>query len=144
MTRQYLTHYPEAVPRLFTFYAVPYLLVAFLMFSMTLYKCSQHLRGTRFSRMPVVTLFLRDGVFLFMTILRETNTLYLLIFSIECLVNSYYGRGDHSLGQRTPDPGPGTRHVGYSLHFPSSIQAHFIYVDLQQRQEFSLRIYSLL
>ncbi|KAJ7707346.1 hypothetical protein B0H17DRAFT_1125164 [Mycena rosella] len=39
---------------------------ATLMFSMTLYKYSQHLGGTRFHRMPVVTLFLRDGVFLFM------------------------------------------------------------------------------
>ncbi|KAJ7707358.1 hypothetical protein B0H17DRAFT_1125177 [Mycena rosella] len=31
-----------------------------------------HLVGTRFQRMPVVILFLRDGVFLFMTIMRKT------------------------------------------------------------------------
>ncbi|KAJ7652573.1 hypothetical protein B0H17DRAFT_1214933 [Mycena rosella] len=39
------------------------------MFSMTMYRCLQHLLGTRFQRMPVITLFLRDGVFLFMTIM---------------------------------------------------------------------------
>ncbi|KAJ6454910.1 hypothetical protein DFH09DRAFT_1384710 [Mycena vulgaris] len=57
------------VPRLFTFYAVPYLLMAILMFSMTLYKCGQHLMATGLGRMPVVTLFLRDGIFLFATIM---------------------------------------------------------------------------
>ncbi|KAJ7094314.1 hypothetical protein C8R44DRAFT_989698 [Mycena epipterygia] len=57
------------ISRLFTFYAVPYLLMAILMFSMTLYKCGQHLLATGFARMPVVTLFLRDGVFLFMSII---------------------------------------------------------------------------
>ncbi|KAJ6549253.1 hypothetical protein DFH09DRAFT_1087008 [Mycena vulgaris] len=60
-----------AVTRLFTFYAVPYFLMAVTMLSMTLYKCGQHLHATglKRSRMPVITLFLRDGVFLFATIL---------------------------------------------------------------------------
>ncbi|KAF8190989.1 hypothetical protein K438DRAFT_1970737 [Mycena galopus ATCC 62051] len=61
--------YSLTVPRYFTFYAVPYLVMATLMFSMTLYKCSEHLFAVRGQRMPVITLFLRDGVFLFLTIL---------------------------------------------------------------------------
>ncbi|KAJ7714472.1 hypothetical protein DFH07DRAFT_863365 [Mycena maculata] len=62
--------YSLTVPRLFTYYALPYFLMAILMFSMTAYKCAKHLRRTgRFSQMPVVTLFSRDGVFLFLTIM---------------------------------------------------------------------------
>ncbi|KAJ6552193.1 hypothetical protein DFH09DRAFT_1280965 [Mycena vulgaris] len=62
-----------AVPRLFAFYAVPLLVIAVLMFSMTLYKGCQHLLAVRFAaRMPVITLFLRDGIFLFFTILLYT------------------------------------------------------------------------
>jgi len=62
--------YSLEVPRLFTFYALPYFLMAILMFSMTAYKCGQHLRRTsRLAHMPVVTLFLRDGLFLFMAIM---------------------------------------------------------------------------
>ncbi|KAJ7819479.1 hypothetical protein B0H14DRAFT_3473104 [Mycena olivaceomarginata] len=63
--------YSLTVPRYFTFYAVPYLVMAILMFSMTLYKCSEHLLAVRGQRMPVITLFLRDGVF-FLTILLYT------------------------------------------------------------------------
>ncbi|KAJ7866762.1 hypothetical protein B0H14DRAFT_2573198 [Mycena olivaceomarginata] len=69
---QLSTHTCQAVPRYFTFYAVPYLLMAILMFSMTLYKCSEHLLAVRGQRMPVITLFLRDGVFFFLTILLIT------------------------------------------------------------------------
>ncbi|KAJ7616393.1 hypothetical protein FB45DRAFT_228766 [Roridomyces roridus] len=61
--------YSFTVPRIFTFYAVPLLATSTTMFFMTLYKCGQHLFGVRFMRMPIVTLFLRDGVFLFLTIL---------------------------------------------------------------------------
>ncbi|KAJ6573079.1 hypothetical protein DFH09DRAFT_1277196 [Mycena vulgaris] len=54
-----------------------------LMFSMTLYKGCQHLLAVRFTaRMPVITLFLRDGVFLFFTILREINSLLYTIAEI--------------------------------------------------------------
>jgi hypothetical protein len=49
--------------------------MAILMFSMTLYKCSEHLFAVRGHRMPIITLFLKDGVFLFLTILRESNYL---------------------------------------------------------------------
>jgi hypothetical protein len=48
--------------------------MAILMFSMTLYKCSEHLLAVRGQRMPVITLFLRDGVFFFLTILRVSNS----------------------------------------------------------------------
>ncbi|KAJ7094315.1 hypothetical protein C8R44DRAFT_860436 [Mycena epipterygia] len=54
--------YSLTVPRLFTFYAIPYFLMANLMFFMTLYKCAQHLLGTGFARMPIITLFLRHRV----------------------------------------------------------------------------------
>jgi hypothetical protein len=64
-------HYEGVVP-LFTFYAVPLLTIAVLMFCMTLYKCSQHLLGVgSAARMPVITLFLRDGVFFFFAVLCE-------------------------------------------------------------------------
>ncbi|KAF8174454.1 hypothetical protein K438DRAFT_1980203 [Mycena galopus ATCC 62051] len=64
----------KAVPRLFGFYAVPLLAIAIIMFSLTFYKCSEHLLRTRFAaRMPIVAQFLRDGVFLFLTILVSTT-----------------------------------------------------------------------
>ncbi|KAJ7705411.1 hypothetical protein B0H17DRAFT_1193097 [Mycena rosella] len=59
----------KALPRYFTFYAVPSLAMAVLMFSMTLYKCSEHLYAVRGQRMPLITLFLKDGVILFLLIL---------------------------------------------------------------------------
>ncbi|KAF8145572.1 hypothetical protein K438DRAFT_1871684 [Mycena galopus ATCC 62051] len=66
--------YSTTVPRLFGFYAVPLLAIAIIMFSLTFYKCSEHLLRTRFAaRMPIVTQFLRDGVFLFLTILVSTT-----------------------------------------------------------------------
>ncbi|KAF8160559.1 hypothetical protein K438DRAFT_1859664, partial [Mycena galopus ATCC 62051] len=65
--------YAATVPRLFGFYAVPLLAIAIIMFSLTLYKCSEHLLRAKFAvRMPIVTQFLRDGVFLFLTILVYT------------------------------------------------------------------------
>ncbi|KAJ7849395.1 hypothetical protein B0H14DRAFT_3137983 [Mycena olivaceomarginata] len=64
--------YSLSTPRYFTFYAVPYFVMAILMFSMTLYKCSEHLFAVRGHRMPIITLFLKDGVFLFLTILLNT------------------------------------------------------------------------
>jgi hypothetical protein len=67
-----LSQHHEAIPPLFAFYAVPLLVIAVLMFCMTLYKCSQHLLGAGLAtRMPVITLFLRDGLFLFFGVLGE-------------------------------------------------------------------------
>ncbi|KAF8186537.1 hypothetical protein K438DRAFT_1765309 [Mycena galopus ATCC 62051] len=48
---------------------IPYLVMAILMFSMTLYKCRKHLFAVRGQQMPAFTLFLRDSIFLFLTIL---------------------------------------------------------------------------
>ncbi|KAF8192885.1 hypothetical protein K438DRAFT_1969998 [Mycena galopus ATCC 62051] len=59
----------KALPRYFTFYAVPSLVIAVLMFSMTLYKCSEPLYAFSGQRMPLITLFLKDGVILFLLIL---------------------------------------------------------------------------
>ncbi|KAJ6479363.1 hypothetical protein DFH09DRAFT_1108140 [Mycena vulgaris] len=56
-TRVLLFNFFGAVTRLFTFYAVPYFLMHL------------HATGLKRSRMPVITLFLSDGVFLFATIL---------------------------------------------------------------------------
>ncbi|KAJ6561456.1 hypothetical protein DFH09DRAFT_1082926 [Mycena vulgaris] len=78
---------PE-VPRLFTFYAIPPFVTvqyayfrlkmlvsdfvsmtkAFLMFSMTLYKCGATLVALGPRRTPVITLFFRDGVFWFLAL----------------------------------------------------------------------------
>ncbi|KAJ7649846.1 hypothetical protein FB45DRAFT_4758 [Roridomyces roridus] len=62
--------YSLEVPRLLTFVALPPFLMSLLMFSMTAYKCGQHLRlRSRRAPMPMITLFLRDGVFLFLWIM---------------------------------------------------------------------------
>ncbi|KAJ7649852.1 hypothetical protein FB45DRAFT_4982 [Roridomyces roridus] len=66
--------YSLEVPRLFTFYALSPFLMSILLFSMTAYKCAQHmqLRSTT-APMPVISLFLRDGVFLFLAIMLVTT-----------------------------------------------------------------------
>jgi len=62
--------YSLTVPRLFTYYALPCFLMSILMFLMTAYKCAQHIRrASGYSHMPVITLFLRDGIFLFLAIM---------------------------------------------------------------------------
>ncbi|KAJ7168561.1 hypothetical protein C8R46DRAFT_1092044 [Mycena filopes] len=60
--------YSLDVPRYFTYYAVPFSVTSFVMFIMTLYKCGLTLFDNRVVRMPLMTLFLRDGVFWFLTI----------------------------------------------------------------------------
>ncbi|KAJ7462141.1 hypothetical protein FB451DRAFT_1496661 [Mycena latifolia] len=61
--------YSLTVPRLFTFYAVPPFVTAFIMFVMTAYKCGVTLLALGPGRTPVITLFLRDGVFWFLALL---------------------------------------------------------------------------
>ncbi|KAJ7649826.1 hypothetical protein FB45DRAFT_886097 [Roridomyces roridus] len=62
--------YSLEVPRLFTFYAFAPFLMSILLFSMTAYKCGQHLQlRSRRAPMPMITLFLRDGLFLFLWIM---------------------------------------------------------------------------
>ncbi|RDB23021.1 hypothetical protein Hypma_009728 [Hypsizygus marmoreus] len=92
--------YPLSVPKYLVFYAVPSLIVAFIMFSMTLFKCLFSLRAGLANRMPIVSLFLRDGVFWFLgvfvsigatvlnwtigkpTLIELTNTPSVVIFSL--------------------------------------------------------------
>ncbi|KAF8174476.1 hypothetical protein K438DRAFT_1849001, partial [Mycena galopus ATCC 62051] len=65
--------YAVVVPHYVGFYAVPLLAIAIIMFGLTLYKCSQHLVRVRFAAsMPVISLFLRDGGFLFFAVLLYT------------------------------------------------------------------------
>ncbi|KAJ7094292.1 hypothetical protein C8R44DRAFT_989689 [Mycena epipterygia] len=68
--------YSLNVPRYFKFYAVPFSFTSFLMFCMTLYKCGRTLLDHRAVRMPLITLFLRDGVFWFLTIFGDLSSIY--------------------------------------------------------------------
>ncbi|KAJ6581115.1 hypothetical protein B0H19DRAFT_1251361 [Mycena capillaripes] len=61
--------YSLEVPRLFTFYAVPPFVTAVLMFTLTAYKCGTTLMTLGLNRTPIISLFLRDGVFWFLAIL---------------------------------------------------------------------------
>ncbi|KAJ6581114.1 hypothetical protein B0H19DRAFT_493568 [Mycena capillaripes] len=58
--------YSLEVPRLFTFYAVPSLVTAVSMFSLTAYKCGTTLKNLGLKGTPIISLFLRDGVFWFL------------------------------------------------------------------------------
>jgi len=61
--------YSLEVPRLFTFYAVPPFVTAVLMFLMTAYKCGSTLIALGHTRTPIIAVFMRDGVFWFLTLL---------------------------------------------------------------------------
>ncbi|KAJ7459405.1 hypothetical protein B0H11DRAFT_2059458 [Mycena galericulata] len=52
----------------FAFYALPPMLVTFTMFIMTVYKCSKILHADKTVEMPLVTLFLRDGIVWFFVV----------------------------------------------------------------------------
>ncbi|KAJ6577957.1 hypothetical protein B0H19DRAFT_572939 [Mycena capillaripes] len=56
------------VPRYFTFYSLPVLVVSATMFVLTVYKCGKTLLAHGRARMPIYNLFLRDGVFWFVAI----------------------------------------------------------------------------
>ncbi|KAJ6577962.1 hypothetical protein B0H19DRAFT_573106 [Mycena capillaripes] len=56
------------VPRYFTFYSLPVLVVSATMFVLTVYKCGKTLLAHGRARMPTYNLFLRDGVFWFVAI----------------------------------------------------------------------------
>ncbi|KAJ7476166.1 hypothetical protein FB451DRAFT_1557938 [Mycena latifolia] len=85
--------YSLNVPRYLTFYAVPPAVMTFTMFGMTLYKCGRTLLDNRAARMPVITLFLRDGVFWF-----------LAIFAISITDLIVWARGRPGLAQATINP----------------------------------------
>ncbi|KAJ7278684.1 hypothetical protein C8J57DRAFT_1573263 [Mycena rebaudengoi] len=56
------------VPRYFTFYSVPVLVVSTTMFFMTVYKCGKTFLAHGRAHMPIYNMFLRDGVFWFIAI----------------------------------------------------------------------------
>ncbi|KAJ7238837.1 hypothetical protein B0H12DRAFT_1326771 [Mycena haematopus] len=56
------------VPRYFTFYSLPVLVVSMTMFVLTAYKCGKTLLTHGRMQMPIYNLFLRDGVFWFFAI----------------------------------------------------------------------------
>jgi len=56
------------VPRYFTFYSLPVLVVSSTMFGLTVYKCGKTLLTHGRAQMPIYNLFLRDGVFWFVAI----------------------------------------------------------------------------
>ncbi|KAJ7054985.1 hypothetical protein C8F01DRAFT_467376 [Mycena amicta] len=57
--------YSMEVPRLLTYYSLPLLVVASIMFILTMYKCGTTIHALGFERTPLLELFLRDGVFCF-------------------------------------------------------------------------------
>ncbi|KAF7368343.1 hypothetical protein MVEN_00155800 [Mycena venus] len=66
--------YAYNVPRFLTLYAAAPLIVTFIMFAMTLYKCALTLYRTDHRVMPVWTLFLRDGVVWFVLVFAAGGT----------------------------------------------------------------------
>ncbi|KAL0061210.1 hypothetical protein AAF712_011969, partial [Marasmius tenuissimus] len=59
------------VPRYYTFMSVPSLIVSFIMFILTVYKCGFALRVARRAygnNLPFVSLFMRDGIFWFLAV----------------------------------------------------------------------------
>ncbi|KAF8874182.1 hypothetical protein BD779DRAFT_261681 [Infundibulicybe gibba] len=56
---------------LFLYYSSPTMITSFVMFVMTLYRCL--FRNNQMRRTPIFSLFLRDGVFWFLTILLVTT-----------------------------------------------------------------------
>ncbi|KAJ7745652.1 hypothetical protein B0H16DRAFT_1726700 [Mycena metata] len=80
--------YSFNVPRYFTYYAVPFSVTSFVMFCLTLYKCGLTLLDNRAVKMPLISLFLRDGVFWFLT-----------IFAVSIAELILWARGRPSLAQ---------------------------------------------
>ncbi|KAJ7777332.1 hypothetical protein B0H16DRAFT_1505141 [Mycena metata] len=61
--------YSLEVPRLLTYDGLPCFIVAVMMFSMTLYNCGSTLMALGLGNTPMITLFLRDGLFWFLALL---------------------------------------------------------------------------
>jgi len=75
--------YSLTVPKFFTLYPIPSLVVTFTMFVMTVYNCKQRLGLTFRSRnaMPIVNLFLRDGIYWFLAVV-AVNPPQILIWAV--------------------------------------------------------------
>ncbi|KAF7350171.1 hypothetical protein MVEN_01319600 [Mycena venus] len=75
--------YSLTVPKFFTFYPVPSLVVTFIMFVMTVNNCRTRL-SVKFSTrntMPIVNLFLRDGIYWFLAVV-AVNPPQIIIWAI--------------------------------------------------------------
>ncbi|KAF8182375.1 hypothetical protein K438DRAFT_1157832 [Mycena galopus ATCC 62051] len=70
--------YAYNVPRFLTVYAAVPLLVTFIMFAMTVYKCGVTLRNSEDQVMPVWKLFLRDGVLWFLAVFAAAGAALLI------------------------------------------------------------------
>ncbi|KAJ7892533.1 hypothetical protein B0H14DRAFT_984171 [Mycena olivaceomarginata] len=70
--------YAYNVPRFLTIYAAVPLLVTFIMFAMTLYKCGLTLQQNAQQVMPVWKLFLRDGVLWFLAVFAAAGAALLI------------------------------------------------------------------
>ncbi|KAK7059980.1 hypothetical protein R3P38DRAFT_976366 [Favolaschia claudopus] len=60
--------YSLYVPRFFAFYAIPPLVMAISMFLLTAYKCGSTVIVLGFRRAPIITVFMRDGLFWFLAL----------------------------------------------------------------------------
>ncbi|KAF7332619.1 hypothetical protein MKEN_00144700 [Mycena kentingensis (nom. inval.)] len=58
--------YPPVAPRLLTYYTLGPLIVSTIMFVLTVYKCSRNIGP---GRAPLLTMFLRDGLFWFLAVM---------------------------------------------------------------------------
>nr|GAT59725.1 predicted protein [Mycena chlorophos] len=72
--------YSLTVPRYFTEYSIFPLVVAFVVFSMTLYKCGSTIIALGYGRAPILTMFLRDG-FIWFFIVFASCIMELVIWS---------------------------------------------------------------
>ncbi|KAF8868791.1 hypothetical protein BD779DRAFT_1591778 [Infundibulicybe gibba] len=79
---------PNTPLHLLLFYPIGPLIVTSTMFTMTFWKCASTLYTYRSSRMPVLSLFLRDGVFWFLAVFGSRNVVSFL--------NWRFGRGSLS------------------------------------------------
>ncbi|KAJ7719844.1 hypothetical protein B0H16DRAFT_1897062 [Mycena metata] len=83
----------------FALFAAPPLFVTFLMFILTVYKCSKVLSKDKSIDMPIITLFMRDGIIWFVVVFgidgaqmivwamgRATLTQVLIMRSVSCLI----------------------------------------------------------
>ncbi|KAJ7050306.1 hypothetical protein C8F01DRAFT_1377739 [Mycena amicta] len=61
--------YSSVPPRLLTYYSLPLLAIAVIMFTMTLFKSYSTIRALGYGRAPIISMFLRDGLLWFVTML---------------------------------------------------------------------------
>ncbi|KAJ8090733.1 hypothetical protein PM082_018299 [Marasmius tenuissimus] len=58
----------DTIPKYYAFMSVPSLVVSSIMFAMTVYKCGGSVFSSTASRAPLISLFMRDGIFWFLAV----------------------------------------------------------------------------